>query len=297
LAYYFKSYWRFVVWSMLLASVFISVDEFLPSPDSELSITLLDVGQGLSMVVHVKPENYTLVYDTGPRYSSGFTLAEAVVLPFLRSNGIKTIDRLIISHADNDHIGGYQAVVNAIVVNDVLTSRVDVLPNAQPCYKGQQWQVGDVRFEMLSPDSGTPQGSNNMSCVLKIELAKTSVLITGDIEKQVERYLLQQSQSDLDKLKANIMLVPHQGSRTSSTPSFIDQVKPELVFVAAGYLNHYGHPHPDVVERYQSRGMDFVSTIVNGSVIIKINQQGWQRQSFRDVKRGFWHHQKKPNWD
>jgi len=260
--------------------------------EDELEIALLDVGQGLAMVI--QSGDYVLVYDTGPKYSTGFTAAEAVLLPFLRARGIKRVDKLIISHADNDHIGGYQSLIDAFDVAQVLTSRVDKLTQAKECVSGQHWQQGATFFAILSPSDDTPKGSNNRSCVLQVRHGKTTVLITGDIEKQVERHLLR---NQSDSLAADIMLVPHQGSKTSSTPDFIDAVQPSLAILAAGYRNHYGHPHADVVERYNSRKIDLVSTIDNGTVRLKINKQGWQRESYRHARRRFWHHQKKPNWD
>jgi len=219
-----------------------------------------------------------------------FSAAKAVLIPYLQSRGVSHVDQLIISHADNDHIGGYSDLINAVSVNQVLTSRVDVLPKANACLAGQAWQIDNVSFEILSPMNDTPQGSNNLSCVLKVSYGHTGVLITGDIEKPVERFLLNAYQNDLNKLKATILLVPHQGSKTSSTANFIDVVEPEVALVAAGYLNHYGHPHPKVLRKYESRGINVLSTIDNGSVIIKINQQGWRTVVFRNVEGRFWNH-------
>ena len=293
--YYFRS--KLIgtgVWGVMIVSL------FLPSLRSSsvtlLDVALLDVGQGLSMVIEVKGrKNYTMVYDTGPKYPSGFSAAKAVLLPYLKSRGISHIDNLIISHADNDHIGGYTDLVENYNVKQVLTSRLDVLPNAKLCYAGQHWQVENVKFEILSPTNNTPEGSNNLSCVLKLSYAGTNVLITGDIEKQVERFLLKQYQDAPEVLKADIMLVPHQGSKTSSINTFIDAVQPQLALIAAGYLNHYGHPHAKVVARYNDRDIKLLSTVDNGSVIIKINDSGWRTVAFRRQQQAFWHHQKKPN--
>ena len=281
----------YVLWSVMLAGLFMPIDKvFSFSKNStELNITLLDVGQGLSLVVEVSGQKkYTLVYDTGPRYPSGFTAAKAVLIPYLNWKGVSHIDQLVISHADNDHIGGYSELQDAFLVEHVLTSRTDVLPESKACTTGQKWQVEGVGFEFLSPMVNTPQGSNNLSCVLKISYAQTNILITGDIEKQVERHLLSNYHENLSKLKAEILLVPHQGSKTSSTQAFIDTVEPELALVAAGYLNHYGHPHPMVVQRYIDRKIDLLSTVDNGSVIIKVNSAGWRTLSFRKDQKRVW---------
>ena len=188
------------------------------------------------MVIQVG--NYTMVYDTGPRYLSGFTTAEAVVLPFLRQHGVIDIDDLVISHADNDHIGGYQVVVNEFAVHRVYSSRQDKLPDSQACHAGMHWQVAKTEFSFLSPEDETPRGSNNWSCVLMLEHAGRKVLITGDIEKQVERFMLQKGQN----IQADVMLVPHQGSKTSSSNAFIAAVDPQLALVAACLL--YTSPSP-----------------------------------------------------
>jgi competence protein ComEC len=250
--------------------------------DDELQIVLLDVGQGLAMIIET-PNSIT-VYDTGPRYSSGFTAADAVLLPYLRRRGVKKIDTLIISHADNDHIGGYQVVADAFKVKRLLTSRVDKLPNGELCSAGQSWQFDKTHFSVVSPDENTPQGSNNLSCVLKIRHQGTTVLLTGDIEKQVERYLVRSRVG----LTADILLVPHQGSKTSSTAVFLDAVAPKAALLAAGYKNHYGHPHLSVVERYQERSIKVFSTIESGSVLLKINSRGWRFIEYRQSERRIW---------
>lgn len=281
---------RLLALTVCVLVVFLSVqsraDGFKPHSQrltQRLKITLLDVGQGLSMVIQTA--GFVTVYDTGPRYSSGFTAAEAVLLPYLRSEGISKIDRLIVSHADNDHIGGYDVLAKAFDIKKTLTSRTDKLPNASACKAGQQWRQGDARFTIVSPDSDTPKGSNNLSCVLKITHQGISFLITGDIEKQVERYLVKQGA----ELQADIMLVPHQGSKTSSTDAFLDAVKPELALVAAGYLNHYGHPHLNVLTRYRDRGIDVLSTVDAGSISVLIDNNQFQVDRYRRSSLRFWH--------
>jgi len=259
---------------------------FLVRPDTleegELRIVLLDVGQGLSMVIET--DNYTLVYDTGPAYQSGFSAAQAVLLPYLQQRDIRHIDTLVISHADNDHIGGFPVLRDAFPIAQLLSSRVDKVAGAQSCEAGQYWQVANIRFSIISPDTHTPQGSNNRSCVLKVSNGHVTALITGDIERPVERYLLDQ-QTDL---KADIMLVPHQGSKTSSSETFIDAVNPKLAMLAAGYRNHYGHPHKTVRERYLARSIEMYSTIESGSILLNIKGNKWNVVSHRTKVGGFW---------
>ncbi len=250
---------------------------------SGLKLSVLDVGQGLSVVIQT--EQGVTVYDTGPKYSSGFSAAKAVLIPYLKHHQIRRLKRVIISHADNDHIGGFNDVKDAFSIEQLLTSRPDKIPNSLPCVVNQSWLEGQTKFQILSPDDGTPSGSNNRSCVLKISHGSTSILLTADIEKRVERYLI----SNEHDVSANILLVPHQGSKTSSTPDFIDAVAPEVALVAAGYRNHYGHPHNDVLKRYDDRGIQVLSTITGGTLEIEVGKRGYTVSPFRAHHRRFWH--------
>ena len=277
---------------VLLCCAIFFYSESVPD-DEQMRLTLLDVGQGLAIVIETA--DTVTVYDTGPKFRSGFTTAEAVLLPYLRSRGTRRIDTLIISHADNDHIGGYATVVDAFEVSRVLTSRPDRLPQAESCVQGQSWIANNTKFEVLSPSHTTPSGSNNRSCVLMVEHHGHRVLLSGDIEKKVERYLIQQFAQDRADLQADVLLVPHQGSKTSSTAKFIDAVQPKLALIAAGYRNHYGHPHPTVVERYHQRGIEILSTIEQGSIQLLFGPEGWTTSSYRVSEQRFWHYQKVSN--
>ena len=276
--------YRFANFTLLifLSSVVLESTEQVRA-DETLKVTLLDVGQGLSLVIQTSKG--ISVYDTGPKYRSGFSTAEAVLIPYLKSLRAKQLSTVIVSHADNDHIGGYEDLASHFEISNLITSRVDKLPEARFCLAGTVWQEGLTEFEMISPDEHTPLGSNNQSCVLKIIHQGVSIIVTGDIEKQVERYLVS---SDQD-LSADIMLVPHQGSKTSSTNDFIDVVNPNLALVAAGYLNHYRHPHPSVKQRYQDRDILFLSTIESGSIEITIDRHGYKVSSYRHSQKKFWH--------
>jgi len=282
---------RIWLWPVLIGSLFI--DSSPTQANDQLRIALLDVGQGLAMVF--RTASTVTVYDTGPRYSSGFSAAEAVVLPYLRRRGIKTIDRLIISHADNDHIGGLDILLEHMEVKEILTSRVDKIPSAQNCVAGQSWVYDDTAFSIISPQAETPNGSNNRSCVIRLEHHGTRVLISGDIEKPVERYLVNKHVGRDEVLEADIMLVPHQGSKTSSTQEFLQAVNPKLALVAAGYRNHYGHPNAAVAKRYAENGIELLSTIDSGTIELAIDRRGWRTSSFRVSQQRFWHYQKVSN--
>lgn len=279
--------WRYLFLPLLLGPILL-----WPTPpqisSGDYKVTLLDVGQGLAMVVQL--QGYTLLYDTGPRYRTGFNTADAVVLPYLRFHGIDHIDHLVISHADSDHIGGLNTVLNSISVGRISTSRTDKIPSefssiTRSCWAGQAWFVAGVGLQFVAPDRATPEGSNNRSCVLKLIGSGGTTLITGDIEKRVERDLIQRYP---DQLKADFMLVPHQGSKTSSTSEWLEVVQPQLAMVAAGYRNHYGHPSPVVMARYEERGIDVFSTIGSGSIELMVTKNAWKITEFRVGHDAFW---------
>lgn len=247
------------------------------------SITMLDVGQGLSMVVQTK--NYTLVYDTGAKFSDDFIAADIVLIPYLRYAGVRDLDMLIVSHADNDHIGGYNSLIRHYLPEKTLTSRTDKVEQSKQCRTGQVWKFDDVSFEIISPEPATPIGSNNRSCVLKIYSDYGSALLTGDIEKSTERYLLSKHKN---KLQSQLLLVPHQGSKTSSTDAFIEAVNPQQAIVSAGYLNQYGHPNKKIMQRYKKRNIPVLSNIESGSIRISFTKNGRLIEQYRKLNKRFW---------
>lgn len=251
--------------------------------EGELRVAILDVGQGLSVVVETR--EHTLVYDTGPRYPGGFSLAERVGAPYLRWRGRDVIDTLIISHGDNDHRGGFEDLRAAFPVRRVLSSVAGELDGAGYCRRGQHWEWDGVAFEILHPVNERPPPHNNASCVLRIEGRFGSVLLTGDVESEAEAALLR---APAATLRSDVLQVPHQGSKTSSTPAFIDRVDPRWAIVAAGYLNRYGHPHPDVVARYRDRGIPFLNTAWSGAVIATLSRTGIEVRGWRDVRPRYW---------
>jgi competence protein ComEC len=250
----------------------------------EFWLTALDVGQGTAVVV--RTHEHALVYDAGPKFSERFNAGEAVVLPYLRSLGINRIDRLLISHGDNDHIGGAQALIDEMPIGSILTSvpeRFDFIP-ADHCRIGQRWEWDGVMFEVLHPDR--PGKGNNSSCVLLVSAPGGRALLTGDIEKQAERLLLR----DHRLMPVDLLLVPHHGSRTSSTPGFIDVLRPAHAIIPAGYLNRYGFPKPDVVARYQQRDVAIWVTGDEGAVMFEAGSEGvYPRLLYRRQAGKYWH--------
>jgi competence protein ComEC len=233
-------------------------------------LTTLDVGQGLAMVVETP--NHVLVYDTGARFSDYFNAGEAVVTPYLRSRGIENIDLLMISHGDNDHIGGVEAVFNSFQVQKVLSSVPELIdhPQVSPCVAGQRWVWDEVQFEVLHPPSGWQGSKNNRSCVLRIGNPGGASLITADIEKAAETQLLE---STGIRLNSDIMLIPHHGSRSSSSQAFINAVAPEVVLLPLGYRNRFGFPDPEVMDRYGELGVTVLDTVNQGAITISVHQK------------------------
>ncbi|MBN45985.1 MULTISPECIES: DNA internalization-related competence protein ComEC/Rec2 [unclassified Methylophaga] len=251
-------------------------------PDAaEIWFTLLDVGQGLSAVVQT--QNHTLVFDTGPTFGD-FDTGSAVVVPYLRHLGVKNLDTLVISHADNDHIGGAHAVLSNYPARQILSSDPDKLTDSALCQQGQSWQWDEVLFEVLHPSNNDSGSRNDLSCVLKISSQYGSILLTGDIERRSESGLVRQYARQLN---ADILIAPHHGSRSSSSLAFIQQVSPRFVLFASGYQNRYNFPAADVVARYHEMGSKTYQTGRLGALFIKLDRKmnlmptGWREQHRR----------------
>ncbi len=250
-------------------------------------LTLLDVGQGLAAVV--RTQNHALVFDTGARYSERFDMGTAVVEPFLLSQGIGQIDVLVVSHGDNDHIGGARSLLRRFVAGRVYTSVPRRLPETDPvpCYAGQAWNWDQVRFEMLSPFQLSGQRENDESCVLKVTGKHGSLLLTGDIERPAERLLLGHYNQIL---MSDVLVVPHHGSNTSSTDGLLRQIKPRYALIPAGYRNRYGFPHTAVLNRYRELGIAVLNTADSGAIRVVIDaEKGVLRpESYRSRHGKYW---------
>ncbi len=279
---------RWLGWIWLLPLLVVRPSMPLPG---EAEFTLLDVGQGLAAVVHT--HNHVLVFDTGPRFPSGFNTGEAVIAPFLRQRGLTGLDLLIVSHGDNDHMGGALALAAELPPRQVLSSvpqRLAAL-GAWSCLGGMRWEWDGVDFELLHPRADYTAGGrrgNNRSCVLRVTTAAGSVLIPGDIEQSAERYLLTDQP---DKLAADVLVVPHHGSRTSSSEAFIDAVAPQFALFPVGYRNRYGHPKADIVERYRQRGIRLLDSASHGAIRFRLGEPGGLRllDTWRQSARRYWH--------
>lgn len=248
---------------------------------------LLDVGQGLASVIQTR--NHTLIYDAGPRFGDTFDTGKLVVVPFLQAQNIKHIDIMIISHEDIDHRGGAEYIAGKLAIDTILSSDTTILPKYQVkyCERGMEWVWDGVLFEMLHPEEGLQQSDNNLSCVLRVSNANHRLLLTSDIQKAAENMLLEQ-QGEL--LKAEVMMIPHHGSKTSSQQKFINAVQPQLSIAGTGYHNKFGFPKEAVVKRYQDIGSNVLHTANEGAISISFpaDSSAYHVTSYRREKSKYW---------
>lgn len=241
--------------------------------------TVLDVGQGLAVVVQTG--SYTLLFDTGAKFSQSFDAGSAVVLPYLRHQKINHIDSLVLSHNDNDHSGGVRAITEQVSVKQILAGALQQEFNASQCRAGNKWNWEGVNFEILWPVLNEYWSENNTSCVLKIDTGHGVLLLTGDIEAEAEQRLVEIYGEDL---ASDILVLPHHGSNTSSTPEFLDAVQPRLAINSSGYRNRFQHPHEDVTERLRRRGIQWFDTQSSGAITIDMNSQRIESQAYREQR-------------
>ena len=253
-----------------------------PPPIGNFRATLLDVGQGLSLVVQTN--QHALVFDTGARFSDRLNAGEAVVVPFLRQSGISHLDMLIISHDDNDHIGGLDALRRQIHIDQLISNVPQALP-AAPCTRGRVWEWDKVHFEILHPGVGAGGGNNNDSCVLMVRSSGSSLLVPGDIEKAAELRLLKEYGR---RLQSNFLIAPHHGSRTSSSVPFLAAVRPDWVLVPAGHLNRYRHPSSSVIHRYLKSGISWRVSGEQGALIVDSSKTDPVPQGYRQSHEKYW---------
>jgi len=271
---------------------------FLDAPSmparGDMRVAVLDVGQGLAVVVNT--QNHVLLYDTGPRFSSESDSGNRVIVPYLNGMGVKRLNGLVVSHDDLDHTGGMGSVIAAMPVDWVLSSLPQEKPELgqlqhSPCRAGQKWRWDGVDFEILYPvnaaDLPTGVKTNNRSCVLHIRSAAGALLLPGDIERSAEADLLDAAGHGID---ADVLVAPHHGSRTSSTPGFVEAVKAQAVIFTAGYQNRFRHPRSDVVTRYATAGTKLYRSDHDGAVLLDFEQhRGIAVTRWREKSQRYWY--------
>jgi competence protein ComEC len=254
--------------------------------NNQVDIGLIDVGQGLSIII--KTQHHALLYDTGPGIPGRFDRGESIVIPTLQAIGIHQLDRIVVSHGDNDHSGGLGSVRRYFPNAVVFAPEGWRDQTMQACMKPQEWEWDGVTFEFLHPPPDYPYLRNESSCVLRVQAGGHSVLLAGDIGHWIEKRLLSEQAAKID---VDVLLVPHHGSETSSSPEFIDAVSPKLALIASGADNRFRHPRPSILARYEERGIETAGSVENGWLRIRLNEQGirWLDRRRQDYPR-YWHH-------
>ncbi|MDD2884198.1 MAG: DNA internalization-related competence protein ComEC/Rec2, partial [Dechloromonas sp.] len=256
--------------------------------NGEARVDVLDVGQGLAVVVRTR--QHVLIYDPGPQYGSEADAGQRVVLPFLRWLGVDRIDRLLITHRDTDHAGGAASLQAALPVGDLVTSAREL--GGAPCIDGQQWQWDGVDFLILHPSTSDyvqPTRTNQLSCVLRITAGGQRMLLTSDIEAPAEQALLARHGA---ALAADVLLVPHHGSHSSSTVDFLVAVGARHAVIPVGERNRFGHPAPVVLERLDAMPATVWRTDRQGAIRIALGGEPLvQISHWRAGRQRYWHRQ------
>jgi competence protein ComEC len=280
--------WRATGLALLLPAV--ALPPPAPAP-GEAWITTLDVGQGLAVLV--RTAHRTLLYDAGPAFGAEADSGERIIAPYLRATGIERLDTMVVTHNDIDHAGGAASVVGNFEVDALLHSLPaghplpGMVAGAQRCAAGTSWEWDGVRFAVLHPASASARArkSNDLSCVLKVAAGGRSMLLTGDIERPAEAELAGRNAA---ALASDVLLVPHHGSRTSSTQEFLAAVAPSTAVIPVGYRNRFGHPNSEVAERYRAAGIRLWRTDLEGAVTVHLAHDRFTLKSGRRENRRYW---------
>lgn len=264
----------------LILPLFLPVANTVPA--GALRVDALDVGQGNAIAVSTR--SHLLLYDTGPGDGKGLDQFESAIVPFLSDLGGDVPDQVMISHGDLDHAGGLHSVRQRFPAVPVSGSFPVHDPDIRPCLRGDNWNWDGLSFRVLHPNRGLPYLRNNSSCVLAVGNARASVLLSGDIEDYVEKRLV------LESLQTHrILIVPHHGSSSSSSETFIDSVRPELAVASAALGNRFGFPRGPVRRVYEKRGIALISTGECGGIRLLVEPGvELQASSARLERRRIW---------
>lgn len=288
-------------WALRALAIPLALPLFAPPveqpAEGALQLVVADVGQGSAILVRTR--RHALLHDTGAQYSRDSDAGTRVLVPLLRALGVTRLDVLMLSHRDIDHVGGAPAVLGALDVR-ALSSSLEaghpLLAGARPqqrCEAGQAWEWDGVQFRVLHPRAEDYQRAapkpNTLSCVLSVTDAQGHrVLLTGDLEAEQEARLVRDPrEAAAAALRSDVLLVPHHGSKTSSTQPFLDAVAPRVALVQAGYRNRFGHPAPEVVQRYLQRGVTVLTSASCGAWVAA--SDGAATCERRRARR-YWHH-------
>lgn len=256
-------------------------------------VNVLDVGQGLAIII--QKNGHAILYDTGASYPSGFNLADSVIIPYLEFHGITKLDKVIISHSDNDHAGGLLVLKEQIIIEEFIINEDSIRKtNNRYCLIGQNFTWQGLKFEQLWPIEKKGK-ANDDSCVIRISDDFHSVLLTGDISKKVEKQLIAISQlsrkennQDYSSLKSDVLVAGHHGSKTSSSIEFIKQVAPETVIFSAGFLNRWQMPNKEVLKRYNDENIQIFSTNNQGMIRVEALPKELKVHTYRKDLMPYW---------
>lgn len=260
-------------------------------PKQQARISILDVGQGLCALIETR--NYVMLFDTGPKYSEFSDAGNRVIIPFLEAKNIKKLDKIVLSHHDLDHRGGLHRL-NHFNISDLRSSEPHLLAqlgystqSLTLCQSAQTWEWDGVHFEILHP-SGDEKKRNDRSCVLKVTANNQSILLPGDITSSVEKKLIQTVK---EKLKSDILIVPHHGSMTSSSSEFIQAVAPRYSVFAVGFNNSFGFPKQAILERYKAYGSENLLTYNTGTIVFELGKKEnlTPPMKWRETAKRIWH--------
>jgi len=280
---------RFVVLILILVILVKPANSALNH--GEFIVTVLDVGQGLAVVIET-PKGVS-IFDTGSGYAQSDS-AQKTIIPYLRSLNDKRLQSLIISHFDSDHAGGMNTLIQhysfeRFMAPEKAGNGFFITIPSEKCHQGIVWQESGVSFKILAPslDFKVKRFSrNNRSCVLLIQSAWGSVLLPGDIEREMEHQLIERFDEQLD---VDVLVLAHHGSITSSSPAFLQRVKPSIAISSSAYLSRHGHPHEKVVSRVKKMQAKLFNTATSGSVKIRFLESGLQATEYRAKQRRFWY--------
>ena len=254
-----------------------------PIEPGVVEATLLDVGQGQALVL--RTARHVLLYDTGPRMGDTDAV-EWVIEPYLRSEGIDRVDRVIVSHDDIDHSGGAVRLRQVMAVREWLGGGEHPFPGTRPCRSGETWRWDGVMFEVLYPPAGYRGSDNEGSCVLQITAPGGRMLVMGDLERRGERILLEQGAD----VRADVLIAGHHGSAGASSATFLSAVAPQWTLIAAGYGNRWNFPARAVRQRLDRQGSEWLATGEAGAVQVRLDpEQGIQVVGWRCGSRRYWH--------
>lgn len=231
-------------------------------------VHVLDVGQGLAIAVRTK--HHVLLYDTGDQFFSGNDLGTLVVLPYLAALNITKLDTIVVSHPDKDHRGGLKSIQSLVPVGDLVVNEPKYYHQGHNCHEYPPWEWDGVQFKFL-PIGIAPSDRNNSCCVLKISSAAGSILFTGDIESKAERYLIDHYQ---EQMHAQVLVIPHHGSKTSSSPDFLRAIAPEFAVVSLGFDNKFGFPHDKTLASLSRLGIELYRTDACGMIEVVLPKIG-----------------------